>query len=172
MLEVNGASVVRNGGADKAPNEHLENDPNLHDFVGFCSRSKLAIYLIAAPLYAQNHSLRDLERHLKIPKTTIREALKEYSFELRQTIPSIENCHPRRPSSTIPFGYCWKENKLQKDKKEFPTVQEILKLRQSKKSFRTIAAIMNANGYRTRKNCVWHHESVKTVFERSKKLKV
>jgi hypothetical protein len=128
--------------------------------------------LKAAPLYAQNRSLRQIEKLLNIPKTAIRDALLEYNFELRKTMPSLESARPKQPSATIPFGYCWKENRLQLNEAEFSIVQEILNLRQSKKSFRAIAAIMNAQGYRTRKKSLWHHESIKIIVERSKKLKI
>lgn len=169
---VKSSTSLKNGGASRAPHEPLNTSPNYHDFIKFHTKSKLAIFLLAAPLYAQNCSLREIEKRLKIPKSTIKEVLKKYNFELKMVIPSLEKCRITRPSSTIPFGYSWKENFLQRDEKEFFLVQEILKLHQSKKSFRTIAAIMNAKGLRTRKKCLWHHESVKMIFNRSKKMKV
>jgi hypothetical protein len=154
------------------PSEHPGKSSNPHDSIEFFSKSILAIFLRAAPLYAQNRSLRQLEKLLKIPKTTIRKALLEHNVELRMPASDLKSGHHSYSTATTPFGYQWTGNRLQRDEKEFPIVQEILKLRQSNKSFRAIASILNAKKIFTRKKNQWHHEGIRTVIERSKKLKI
>jgi hypothetical protein len=78
-----GASVVRASGLGAPTDEPLNNPPNRHDIMPFFPNTKDRIFAICSPLYAQGHSLREIERQTRFVKTTIKKTLNAGDLALR-----------------------------------------------------------------------------------------
>lgn len=66
----------------------------------------------------------------------------------------------------IPFGYDYKNGKLEKDKEEQKVIRIIKQLRASGLSFREIARELNRRLVPTKKNGIWQANTVSTILSR------
>ncbi len=122
-----------------------------------------------AELYRKGNSLREIEKQLRIPKTSIREALIRDGVEMR----SSRNPQPGKKSSPtgmrsgpIPYGYTYLDGMLVIEPSEYKNILEIVRLREQGKSFHAIARTLNAQKARTRKRKLWTYEIIKRIILR------
>ncbi len=66
----------------------------------------------------------------------------------------------------IPFGYDYKNGKLEKNKEEQAVIRLIKQLRSSGLSFRGIARELNKRLVPTKKNGIWQGATVSTILSR------
>lgn len=117
--------------------------------------------------------MREIERCVGVPKTTIRRTLLKSGVAIRD----FSNGQKYKsalfgamgPGAT-PYGYAYLEGKLVIDPREYKTVLEILRLWQSVQSTRAIARILNERKLFTRQQKRWHHVAVRKIIERELQL--
>ena len=161
-----------NGGPTCQPNEHLKNIPLPHDFIKYFIKSKSNIFEVAKPLYENNHSVAEIAEKLKIPESTVRDAMKSHGFVFRGEAASQKIKAQKERSKTggkTPFGYHWLNGELVVDPREYKIVLEIVKLRQSGQTLRAIARTLDSKKIPHRMSTQWHHGVVNKILKRYKK---
>ena len=74
-----------------------------------------------------------------------------------------------RYQGQIPFGYNYREGKLEKNKEEQEVIRIIKQLRSSGLSFRGIARELNKRLVPTKKNGIWQATTVSNILSRVSK---
>jgi Recombinase len=127
-----------------------------------------------AEFYKAGLSLREIEKRLGIPKTTIRETLLKDGVARRPSTQSRKGSSyspPGMRSGVTPFGYTYLEGQLVMDPHEYKIVLEILRLSKNGKSIRGIAGHLNDRKLRTRQGKPWNHFLVTNIIQREQKQK-
>jgi lambda repressor-like predicted transcriptional regulator len=125
-----------------------------------------------AELYVEGNSLREIERQLHIPKTSLRKVLLNSGFEMRSKLnhQSISKPSPTgMKSGALPYGYTQLAGKLVIEPSEYRNILEIIKSHKKGLSFRSIASSLNAKKIKTRLGKNWTHEIIKRICERELK---
>lgn len=137
-----------------------------HDIIQFSPKTKECTYDVCAPLYEAGWALREIVAKTGFARTTIRAALVERGL-IQQGPPKKPGGRKTSASSRRgilpPYGQAWLEGKLVVDPREHKTIQLILKLRRSGKSFTAIAKHLNDQRVPTRMGRKWHSFSVSRI---------
>ena len=158
----------KNGGGKATTDE----PPQFHDFIGLSLRTQDRIFKKCAPLYEEGRSLRDIEEKTGIARSTIRKALQENGFALRnpnQGNGKDFNSKNRKYSGGVPYGWVCFDGKLVIDPKEQLVIRQIMKLRQTGAAYNAIAKHLNAKKVPTRLNGKWRDTTIKLIINRQKK---
>ena len=114
-------------------------------------------------------SLGEISKETGIPKTSIREALNAGGMALR----SFSTCRSTPHSRTRvqipgrpPYGYARLNGQLVIDPREYSTIQQILKLWKSGKSYNAISEILNKQKIQTRSHKPWIRCVVRSIIIR------
>lgn len=146
---------------------HAHSQP--HDFIKFYDNSKSRIIDEALPLYQKGLSLREVERVVGIPKSTILSTFNQEGVVLRsyRNVPSgsISKAIGSRPGKP-PFGFSMVEGQRVKDRREWPIVQEILAQWRSGSVPQAIADFLNAKRLLSRTGGRWFAHTVREVIKR------
>lgn len=140
-----------------------------HDFIELFQEDVSRIFDICSPLYEQGHSLKEISKMTGFPYTSIRDQLFKGGVTLRpnKSVSASEILrHKFKNSSPPPFGYYYLEDQLQKDPKEFPTLQAIWKQWQLGQSATAIMKYLNAKKLKTRNQKEWKRETLLNILER------
>jgi Recombinase len=127
-----------------------------------------------AEFYKAGLSLREIQKRLDVPKTTIRETLIKDGIARRASSKRQKETHEKPEgmrSGVTPFGHTYLEGKLVVDPHEYKIVLEILRLWKSGKSMRGIACYLNDKKIRTRQGKSWSHFVINSIIQREQKLK-
>jgi len=104
--------------------------------------------------------IREIARQLNVSHSTVIECLRRLGIH-------DKGARKRdRYQGQIPFGYNYKEGKLEKNKEEQEVIRIIKQLRASGLSFRGIARELNKRLVPTKKNGIWQACTVSTILSR------
>lgn len=141
------------------PHENIE----LPFLAGLHSIGKIAAF------YNDGLSMREVAKRMDIPKTTVRELLRKDRVAIGT---NQENKSARALKQKFmrggktPYGYCYLENELVIDPREYKNVLEMVRLKVAGKSLRAICDALNGKGIFTRQGNRWKHEVVKNIIKR------
>jgi hypothetical protein len=147
----------------------LSEPPQNHDFIELTYLSQEGIFLKCAPLYRKGRTIRQITKETGIPKSTVRDALKNGGVNLRPSArePKSRSFMARRPGIGIPpYGFSWHQGHLVVNPQEIETLRLIIKLWQEELSPAAIAARLNGHGNMPRRSSKWDHSAIKKLIVR------
>lgn len=129
------------------------------------------IFEKAAPLYESGLTLREISRELRIPKTTIRQALLDGGLVLRgnhkkqvKSVSTTSSFH----TGLAPYGYCIIRGKLVPHPKEQEVIKVVLSLRAKGQTLMSIAEELNVRKIKPRSASKWDHSTIRSILNRNK----
>ncbi len=143
----------------------------MHDFI------EISIHLISQEnpelkvLYEQGHSINEIADQLNLSYSTVRDQLARQGVTLRTNKSvsfSKNNRQTFNNSAPPPYGFCYLEGRLQKDPREFPTLQIIEKQRRQGRTPTEIARFLSGKGLKTRHGKPWLQAHVFNIIQRLK----
>lgn len=141
----------------------------IHDFIELFQDDISRIFEICSPLYQQGYSLTEISNQTGFPWTTIRNQLVKGGMTLRpnKSVSAEQVFRQNFKSSTPPpYGYMYLEGKLQKDSKEFPTLQIIWQQWTLGQTATSITGYLNSKKLKTRSQKEWKRQTVLNILER------
>ncbi|OYZ24222.1 MAG: hypothetical protein B7Y39_02010 [Bdellovibrio sp. 28-41-41] len=84
---------------------------------------------------------------------------------------SINQRQTFKNSAPPPYGFCYLDGQLQKDPREYPTLQIIEKQRQLGRTPTEIAKFLSDKGFKTRHGVSWRQAHVFNIVQRLKNSK-
>ncbi len=108
----------------------------------------------------RNLSIREIARQLNVSHSTIIECLK------RLGIHSNSSNNNARIQGQVPFGYNYKNGKLEKNEEEQEVIRIIKQMRSSGLSLRGIARELNKRHVPTKNNGIWQTTTVSNILSR------
>ncbi|MHA1305292.1 MAG: recombinase family protein [Candidatus Heimdallarchaeaceae archaeon] len=105
-------------------------------------------------------SMREIARQLNVGHSTIIEAFKRLGIQKNSS-----NNNTQIPGQ-IPFGYSYKNGKLEKNEKEQEVIGTIKQLKSNGLSLRGIARELNQKLIPTKNNGIWHANTLSKILER------
>jgi len=107
--------------------------------------------------------IREIARQMNVSHSTVIECLRRLGIH-------DKGARKRdRYQGQIPFGYNYREGKLEKNKEEQEVIRIIKQLRSSGLSFRGIARELNKRLVPTKKNGIWQATTVSNILSRVSK---
>jgi IS30 family transposase len=104
--------------------------------------------------------IREIARQLNVSHSTVIECLRRLGIH-------DKGARKRdRYQGQIPFGYNYKNGKLEKNKEEQEVIRIIKQLRSNGLSLREIARELNKRLVPTKKNGIWQASTVSTILSR------
>ncbi len=147
-----------------APSEKQDtnnNPPLILDKVPLPSKLLLRSKSYLYNLYIkQSLSMREIARQLNVSHSTIIETFKRLGIQKNSS-----NNNTKIPGQ-IPFGYSYKNGKLEKNEKEQEVIGTIKQLKSNGLSLRGIARELNQKLIPTKNNGIWHANTVSKILER------
>ena len=104
--------------------------------------------------------MREIARQLNVSYSTIIEAFKRLGIQKNSS-----NNSTKIPGQ-IPFGYNYKNGRLEKSEEEQEVIGTIKQLRSNGLSLRGIARELNHRLIPTKNNGIWHANTVSKILER------
>lgn len=141
----------------------------MHDFIELFQDFISRIFEICSPLYTQGYSLEEVSKQTGFSQTTIRNHLIKGGVTLRpnKAVRSVQVLRQNFKSSTPPpYGYMYLEGKLQKDPKEFPTLQIIWQQWKLGQTATSITEYLNSKKIKTRNQKEWERTTVLNILKR------
>ncbi len=143
----------------------------VHDFI------EISIHLISQEnpdlraFYELGHSIHEIADRLNLPYSTARAQLVKQGVTLRpkKSVSFLKNQrHTFKSSAPPPYGFCYLDGRLQKDSREYPTLQIIEKQRQLGRSPTEIARFLSGKSYKTHHGKTWRQAHVFNIIQRLK----
>ncbi len=140
-----------------------------HDFIELFQNSKHRIFSIAAPLYQDGHSLKEISAMTGISYSTLNDELKKNNVQLRpnKSVSSSVVFQQKFKSSTPPpYGFTYMGGQLEKDGREYPTLLIIHRQWQLGQSATAIANHLNGKKLKSRSQKTWSRNVILNIIER------
>lgn len=146
-----------------------------HDIAEFSVLVKGCIYEKVAPLYSEGWSLRDIQAHTGIAKTTIRKALLEKGVSLREKI-STSHFKSKNGKGKLgarpPYGFSYFQGKIVPHPKEHQVLLQIYKHWQKGDTANTIFKKLNSQRVPSRMAKQWSWPAVQNILDRLNKKQI
>jgi len=110
--------------------------------------------------------IREIARQLNVSHSTMIESLRRLGIHDKGSRKRV------RYQGQIPFGYNYRNGKLEKNKEEQEVIRIIKQMRSSGLSFRGIARELNKRLVPTKKNGIWQGATVSTILSRVSNQKI
>ena len=108
----------------------------------------------------KNLPIREIARQLNVSHSTVIECLRRLGIHDKGARNSI------RTQGQIPFGYNYRNGRLEKNQEEQEVIRIIKQLRSSRLSLRGIARELNKRLVPTKNNGIWHANTVSKILLR------
>ena len=121
------------------------------------------------PLYKKGLSITDIHKRTGIPRSSIYASLRANKNVLRpQKAVPFDRWRKRhgKTNSHPPYGWCFSEDELVKDIREYPVVQLVESLWKQGRSIGEIVRYLNSKGYRSRRGRDFGYGVIKGIVKR------
>jgi hypothetical protein len=149
--------------------------PYYHDTTEFFVLVREVIFDKVAPLYEEGWSLRDIQAHTGLAKTTIRKALLENGVSLRE---NKTTSHLKSKSSVgkraalPPYGFCYFQGKVVPHPKEHDVLLQIYRHWKEGDNANVIFKILNGKRIPSRMAKEWSWNAVQNILDRLNKKQI
>ena len=140
-----------------------------HDTIEFFALARERIYDQVAPLYQDGWSLRDIEAHSGIAKTSIRKALLDNGVRLRgnTSTAKFESRKAKSKQAAFPiYGFHYFQGKVVPHPKEHEVLLAIYRHWQKGDNANVIFKKLNSKGIPSRKGKEWSWNAVQNILDR------
>lgn len=166
-LDVGKLQVMKIGSQPTISCNHIQ----VHDFIQLSIDELTHLAAKFRPLYAQGHSLKEISAMAGVPYSTLRNQFAKdgVTFRPNKSVSSGDIFRRHfKSSAPPPYGYCYIDGGLQKDPREYPTLQIIEKQWQRGANPTDIAKYLNKLGKPSRTGKIWKQPTVYNIVERLK----
>ena len=149
--------------------------PQYHDTIEFFALVRESIYEQVAPLYEDGWSLRDIEAHTGIAKTSIRKALLDNGVRLRgnTSTAKFESRKAKSKQAALPiYGFHYFQGKVVPHPKEHEVLLVIYRHWQKGDNANVIFKKLNSKGIPSRKGKEWSWNAVQNILDRLKQKRI
>lgn len=152
-----------------APQPKLDALDYPHDIINYTPYNKDNIFRICLPFYESGCNLKEIARLTGFARTSIRTALIQNGVELRdfdRSTLKVPTGKKHNETGGSPYGYCYHEGKLVKDKREYRIVLGIYTLWKKGMSAKAIVEHLHIKKIFTRMNKKWTQEGIRRIIQR------